>query len=53
MRLNDTVIRYPKPGPKQFKLFDGGGLYPSFTPTQEQTGRSPQSRRIRSALRNR
>jgi hypothetical protein len=27
MRLNDTVIRHAKPGPKPFKLFDGGGLY--------------------------
>jgi hypothetical protein len=27
MRLNDTVTRHAKPGPKRFKLFDGGGLY--------------------------
>jgi hypothetical protein len=27
MRLNDTVIPHAKPGPKPFKLFDGGGLY--------------------------
>ena len=27
MRLNDTVIPHAKPGPKPFKLFDGGGLH--------------------------
>jgi hypothetical protein len=27
MRLNDTVIHPAKPGPKPFKLFNGGGLY--------------------------
>jgi hypothetical protein len=27
MRLNDTVTRHAKPGPKRFRLVDGGGLY--------------------------
>jgi hypothetical protein len=27
MPLNDTVIRHARPGPKPFKLLDGGGLY--------------------------
>ena len=31
MRLNDTVIRHAKPGPKPFRLFDGGGLVPRLT----------------------
>jgi len=30
--LNDTKIRASKPKAKEYKLFDGGGLYLSITP---------------------
>ena len=33
MPLTDTTIRKAKPGPKPYKLADGGGLYLEITPT--------------------